>query len=446
MSGVLDRKNAWMGWQTNYLSLGNGELLFYKNKTDSYCCFRVSLFSLSVPVKDCFCHRTRQITLTTNTTTNSPNAGFFGTSFGAELLATPTTVTLFCPSEKELKDWEDALCETQEVIRKLAEEASLIIPVFFSDSTFGRVKVDKYTTAEMVWQTMCNASNIPNESRDCFFVWVIGRQIQLLLNADDNIIDVFQKWEDVEQEYLGARQSHVRFVFRQSYGNTLAQELKFFDKASVGIFYRDSVFHYLSGHFVLSEDSYAYISAIITQLNHGDWHQDFNYMAILPIIAPFHAIQNRKPSTLVSKIADNHHLLKGKKINERKIQLKLLEVLREQKSYGSTFFRAEDELKNRRTALWQQGQFGSCILGINKYGLHFTDVVIEKCESYRHEQIVQWAFHHPQHIWFEMEQEGEERNCEIIYKSKFASLIVAYMQELSPKWEVTREDFFVESD
>eukprot|EP01127_Copromyxa_protea_P009119 TRINITY_DN2125_c0_g1_i2.p1 TRINITY_DN2125_c0_g1~~TRINITY_DN2125_c0_g1_i2.p1 ORF type:complete len:157 (-),score=27.56 TRINITY_DN2125_c0_g1_i2:66-536(-) len=150
MSGVLDRKNAWMGWQTNYLSLGNGELLFYKNKTDSYCCFRVSLFSLSVPVKDCFCHRTRQITLTTNTTTNSPNAGFFGTSFGAELLATPTTVTLFCPSEKELKDWEDALCETQEVIRKLAEEASLIIPVFFSDSTFGRVKVDKYTTAEMV--------------------------------------------------------------------------------------------------------------------------------------------------------------------------------------------------------------------------------------------------------------------------------------------------------
>jgi hypothetical protein len=43
---------------------------------------------------------------------------------------------------------------------------------------------------------------------------------------------------------------------------------------------------------------------------------------------------------------------------------------------------------------------------------------------------VQWAVHDSEYVWFELEQEGEERNIEVLYKSKFATLIVSYLEEL----------------
>jgi len=65
--------------------------------------------------------------------------------------------------------------------------------------------------------------------------------------------------------------------------------------------------------------------------------------------------------------------------------------------------------------------------------------------------MVQWAIHDSEYVWFEFEQEGEStRNKEVLYKSKFAPLIVSYLQELrastKPSGCVELSELFTDSD
>lgn len=64
--------------------------------------------------------------------------------------------TLFFPTEPELRKWENALQETEEVILRQQEDGvtQVTLPIFVSDTEYLPVTVDENTTAQDV-STFC---------------------------------------------------------------------------------------------------------------------------------------------------------------------------------------------------------------------------------------------------------------------------------------------------
>jgi len=178
------------------------------------------------------------------------------------------------------------------------------------------------------------------------------------------------------------------------------------------------------------------ISSIIAQITYGDWNDSLFYDDNLSSISPFHVVYNYGKDIIISKISEAHKSLTLSHRSLQELKCEILEILRSQPNYGSVFFQASNEIKNRQTCMWQLEQYGTVIIALNTSGLHFLDLCEETVRSFTYDHIVEWRLEIPDLLWFEVEAEGldsaeENRTMEVLYRSKFSPIISSYMEDLS---------------
>lgn len=142
------------------------------------------------------------------------------------------------------------------------------------------------------------------------------------------------------------------------------------------------MFHFVNGHYVLPFDEMITCGAVIARTKYGEWNPDIQYEYVFyshlhrsfsqvdiaiyrscPLYTEswcshrperFRQAQNNQGQKYASITSDSSN--QSPETDVRGLRRKLLRTLRTQRSYGSTFFRASDEIRNRRTCMSLQFQ------------------------------------------------------------------------------------------
>lgn len=119
---------------------------------------------------------------------------------------------------------------------------------------------------------VCEALNLPNESRECFFIWLLGGDLELLLCNDDIIQEQINKWHRAEKRYSDQKlEGPPRIVFRTTPMLELKVERNLKDNKSVHLFFIQSVFYVLNGYYIVDLAQAIQLAGLAAQARFGDW-------------------------------------------------------------------------------------------------------------------------------------------------------------------------------
>lgn len=83
---------------------------------------------------------------------------------------------------------------------------NVLLRVYLMDNTHKTVYVDpETTTIEELWGIMSQKLLLSTSSAECFFIWAISRDVELLLYAEQTVQDVYEDWPSIQEKYCVKR-------------------------------------------------------------------------------------------------------------------------------------------------------------------------------------------------------------------------------------------------
>jgi len=158
---------------------------------------------------------------------------------------------------------------------------------------------------------------------------------------------------------------------------------------AINLFYIQAVFNIIHSNYPVTLETAVQLAGIEVQLTTGNKNADVHKPGYLkdhlPQYLPRYLIAQKKPEELEALIASEHEKNKGKdKLN---LQQKYLDIVRQYKIYGCTFFKAKFLPSE---SFFQQEFEGKVRFGINQNGVHIVDRKEMKIVQHPFHQITAW--------------------------------------------------------
>eukprot|EP01112_Ceratiomyxa_fruticulosa_P016161 TRINITY_DN484_c0_g1_i1.p1 TRINITY_DN484_c0_g1~~TRINITY_DN484_c0_g1_i1.p1 ORF type:complete len:444 (+),score=86.76 TRINITY_DN484_c0_g1_i1:157-1488(+) len=79
----------------------------------------------------------------------------------------------------------------------------VILRVYLMNDTHKTVYLDpETTTVEELWWTVSQKYNLDDQSAQCFYIWAISKDIEMLLYSEQTIQDIYDDWDAMTEKYL----------------------------------------------------------------------------------------------------------------------------------------------------------------------------------------------------------------------------------------------------
>lgn len=83
----------------------------------------------------------------------------------------------------------------------------VLLRVYFMDDSHKTLYVDPVeTTIERLWELVSEKMLLSHESAECFFIWQISKEMELLLYAESTVQDAYDEWGKLLEQY-GSKKS-----------------------------------------------------------------------------------------------------------------------------------------------------------------------------------------------------------------------------------------------
>eukprot|EP01122_Echinamoeba_exundans_P010103 TRINITY_DN3692_c0_g1_i2.p1 TRINITY_DN3692_c0_g1~~TRINITY_DN3692_c0_g1_i2.p1 ORF type:complete len:425 (+),score=94.52 TRINITY_DN3692_c0_g1_i2:455-1729(+) len=351
-------------------------------------------------------------------------------------------------SEDDFKLWGGAI-NAQIKQSKQGPPPRKVIDVMFLDGSKFPMTIDTAsTTAEDLWWMVCETLRLPNEARECFFIWLLGSDMEMLLCNDDIVYDQVTKWHRAEKRYSDqALEGPPRVVFRTTPMLELKVERNLKDTKSVHLFYIQSVFYVLNGYYIVDLQQAITLAGFAAQARFGDFdstkHGPGYISKYLHKFIPgwIMAREKQKPEMWEAAVAREHKKHAGKPLMI--VELLYLQIVRGAPYYGSTFFSGKNRDRKQSAGYFNQLEEGYLGLGINMEGIH----VFKKnkyMNSYPWKEISHWEIDQEKFFYFQSSVlDGSGFYAQYLIETKRAPLIRDLINDIV--FELKREKKVIQS-
>eukprot|EP00727_Mastigamoeba_balamuthi_P006928 m51a1_g2856 hypothetical protein (566) ;mRNA; f:328833-330743 len=81
-------------------------------------------------------------------------------------------------------------------------ESKILFRVYLVDGSHKTLFLDPdRTTVDDLWRTMSAKLGIPEDDADCFYIWAVSSDVELLLYAETTLAELMRKWPSLRREY-----------------------------------------------------------------------------------------------------------------------------------------------------------------------------------------------------------------------------------------------------
>lgn len=329
-----------------------------------------------------------------------------------------------------------------------------IVKVYLLDGSYKAIKLNPtQATVEDLWEIVSDKMLLTPQSCPCFFIYGQEGDLELLLYAHENLLDLSRDWNVFRNRYNKQEQTELikriasggkkisktisskgfktlgrstitrsrsvedqkvaeiqesekfRLVFRTTTILPLAEEIKHRDIGSIHLFYTQAVYNVISSNFPCDAIVAIQLGGIQLQISAGDFnpqvHKKGYLQDSLSSYIPEHLRSKLKTESWEERLFLEHAKHKGR--DNHYLKMMYLEIVRKWKYYGCTFFKAK--LRPTQEAVFYKQDFeGKVRLGVNEFGIHIVDAKALRVTSYPYSSIQSWDSEKDL-FWFEFRDE-----------------------------------------
>eukprot|EP01129_Flabellula_baltica_P009711 TRINITY_DN4010_c0_g1_i2.p1 TRINITY_DN4010_c0_g1~~TRINITY_DN4010_c0_g1_i2.p1 ORF type:complete len:376 (+),score=59.98 TRINITY_DN4010_c0_g1_i2:29-1129(+) len=254
-------------------------------------------------------------------------------------------LNLQCRNSDQQSEWMNAISQSIDVHDEYTDSELRNIRVYFPDMYFLNCVIRQDTNAEELWWLVSEAGCLGLESRRCFFLYAVSTDLELMLKADDVVMDIFDSWSTIQENYIGFDQGPLKIFLRPIPNISLSVERKISDNTSVHIFFTQGMHNVKKGNYIVNMEECVELAALRCQIQNGDFnpmdHQRGYISNSLAGYVPPYLIEKKKPEVWERLISQAHQALAGK--DALICRLLYLQQLRQRPYYNSHFFRTKNE-------------------------------------------------------------------------------------------------------
>jgi len=362
------------------------------------------------------------------------------------------------------------------------------------NDTHKTVYVDpETTTIEQLWSLTSEKLLLTVDSAECFFIWVVSPDIELLLFAEQTIQDVYDEWISVSAKYsikkpllqrtisrskgmdrspskislqrsptvrtigaapvvmqgalsrtksaaqvvstglADAETPDFKLVYRPTAVLPLEVERALFQPEALHLLYIQAVHHVIHSNYPCTRGAAVALAGLQLQLQLGDQkpeHAPYISEALANYV-PEHLRHQRKQEEWSTDVIAAHQLHRGK--DPLSLIRQYLDTVQRFPFYGSTFFRAK--YIPAITSFYKQEYQGTVALGINHIGIHIVDPKLMKFETWNFHDLVFWDSMAETFVFEVMTKNKKEPSRRYTFTTSQAELINDLMHDWAEEWQ-----------
>eukprot|EP01111_Echinosteliopsis_oligospora_P018344 TRINITY_DN834_c0_g1_i1.p1 TRINITY_DN834_c0_g1~~TRINITY_DN834_c0_g1_i1.p1 ORF type:complete len:403 (+),score=115.41 TRINITY_DN834_c0_g1_i1:107-1315(+) len=369
----------------------------------------------------------------------------------------------------------------------------VLLRVYLMDDSHKTVYVDpEHTTMEQLWVQVSQKLNLSEASAECFFLWQVSKDMELLLFVDQTIQEAYDEWANVsrrwgakrtitsavletvgkgavgkleksptgvlvqspsssgrakirrgDSKYIAAESvpgladgdvADFKFVYRPTAVLPLEVEKALSQTEAVHLIYIQSVHHVIHSNYPSLVDTALVLAGVQIQIQLGDYklEHDTHILDAVDKYIPQHLIDTRKPEEWARDLIIQHRTHHGKD----PVQLKraYITVCQQWPFYGCTFFNVKGVPSQTNHSFFKQEYQGPLVFGINHSGIHIIEPKEMKYETWGYRELVYWDAM-PSMFVFQVKTESKKDPLKSFnFKTKQAGLINGMMSDWAEEW------------